>query len=245
MRIRKKLRYSPSGMALILPGDDCPGVVDAMLAACYDEEFCVALNFDPPFVADLMEAGFLVMSAGPYDTGSPEEPGFILLPKLHLTRSVLFWADIRETKTARRLLGRYELRVDTDFDRILERCAEVHGEDWLTPPLRESIRAVRTLGRPRVRPISFGVYREGELTAGEFGVAAGGVFSSYSGYRDEDSAGTVQMVLTGRFLREAGFAFWDLGMPLDYKDRLGARNLDPPHFVKIFREALVETINMW
>jgi Leu/Phe-tRNA-protein transferase len=62
-----------------------------------------------------------------------------------------------------------------------------------------------------------------------------GIYTSYSGYTDEDSAGTVQMALTGRWLRDQGFAFWDLGMPLEYKDRLGAVNLDSRQFVELWR----------
>jgi Leu/Phe-tRNA-protein transferase len=65
----------------------------------------------------------------------------------------------------------------------------------------------------------------------------GRVYTSYSGYRDEDSAGTVQLVLTGRWLRDQGFDFWDLGMPLDYKDRLGAINMEPGDFVPRYRKA--------
>jgi Leu/Phe-tRNA-protein transferase len=234
------LRYTQSGLIFIDPKDDCRLVVDAMLANGYDEDYCVALDFTPPFLAKLMEAGFLVMSMGFYDQAAGQTDGppdqVILLPKLHLVRSVLFWGDIRETKSARRLLGRYELRFDTEFDRVLERCAEVHGEDWLTAPLREGIRGVRGLKGIPVKPVSFELYRNGDLKAGEFGVAAGGVYTSYSGYREEDSAGTAQMLLTGRYLQEAGYAFWDLGMPLDYKDRLGARNIDPAQFVRLFRQ---------
>jgi Leu/Phe-tRNA-protein transferase len=236
------IRYTQSGYIVITPQDDLEWIVDAMLETGYQEEFCVALDFDPDFVAALMRAGFLVMSMPLEDA-----PSCILLPKLHLERSALFWGDLHEGKTVRRLLKRYELRCDTDFDRILERCAQVHGEDWLTPPLRESIRRIRAMRNSSVRPVSFGVYREGELRAGEFGVAAGGVYTSYSGYRDEDSAGTAQLVLTGRYLRDAGFAFWDLGMPLDYKDRLGARNISPRRFVELFRlglQALVAIPNL-
>jgi Leu/Phe-tRNA-protein transferase len=222
-----------------------------MLFVKYRGEFCFALNFDPAFIAALMGAGFLVMSARLED--QPESSGesrYLLLPKLHLTRSVLFFPAIRETKTVRRLRKRYELRFDADFDRILNRCVEVHGDDWLTPPLLESIRLIRERslrfvlpGKSAagsclpIRPVSFGVYRDGELAAGEFGIIAGRVYTSYSGYRDEDSAGTVQLILTGHYLREAGFAFWDLGMPLPYKDRLGALNVASPQFVELFRRA--------
>jgi Leu/Phe-tRNA-protein transferase len=236
-----RIRYTSTGHILIAPGDNLDGIVDAMLYTHYDEEFCLALDFTPPFIADLMAAGFLVMSAA---LGEPSReadgggaPRFLLLPKLHRERSVLFWEDLHMGKTIRRALNRYELRVDWEFDRILERCASVHGEDWLTRPLRESLGQVRRGGDPRVRPVSFGVYRAGELRAGEVGVAAGRVYTSYSGYHDEDSAGTAQMVLTAQYLRNEGFAFLDLGMPMEYKDRLGARSLTPHRFVPLFRQA--------
>jgi Leu/Phe-tRNA-protein transferase len=213
-----------------------------MISTNYREEFCLALDFDPLFIADLMAAGFLVMSArfsdddGPQNS-PPDRVRFVLLPKLHLMRSALFFPELHETRSARRLLNRYELRFDEDFDPILERCAAIHGDDWLTLPLRERIKAIRTIEGLPVRPVSFGVYRDGERKAGEFGVMAGRVYTSYSGYRDEDSAGTVQLILMARYLRDAGFDFLDLGMPMDYKDRLGARNIDPGQFVELFRNA--------
>jgi Leu/Phe-tRNA-protein transferase len=235
------IRYTQYGQIFIAPEDDPGWIVDVMLATGYDDEFCYALDFGPAFIAGLMRAGFLVMSAAvkPFPGPDGKLYQYLLLPKLHLERSVLFREDLRETKTARRLLKRYELRYDADFDRILDRCVRVHGGDWLTPPLLQSIREIRAFNTGPVRPVSFALYRDGELVAGEFGVVTGGVYTSYSGYRDEDSAGTVQLVLTGRYLRDAGFAFWDLGMPMDYKDRLGARNISPRLFVELFRNASI------
>ena len=133
------LRYTSAGYLLIAPEDDCRRVVDAMLAIGYAEEFCVALDFSPEFVARLMEAGFLVMSMkiDEEETGgkADENPAYILLPKLHLVRSALFFEYQRIKRSIRRFLGRYELRPNADFDRILDRCVQVHGADWLTPPL--------------------------------------------------------------------------------------------------------------
>lgn len=224
---------------VIFPQDDPDEVVDMLLATGYAEDFCLAADFDPIFVAALMEAGFLVMSA---EVGLPpaekeEGPRYLLLPKLHQIRSVLFFEELHVKRSIRGLLSRYELRMNRDFDRILDRCVEVHGEDWLTAPLRESIRTIQRYSSFPVRPVSFGLYREGELKAGEFGIMAGRVYTSYSGYYDEANAGTVQMILMARYLQEAGFAFLDLGMPLDYKDLLGARNIDPRSFVNHFRRA--------
>jgi Leu/Phe-tRNA-protein transferase len=238
------IRYTQSGQIFICPEDDPEWIVDVMLDTGYDEEFCYALDFDPVFIANLMKAGFLVMSTA---FGPAKGPGgklykHLLLPKLHVERSVLFWEDLHETKTAGRLLKHYELCYDTDFDRIVNRCVCIHGDDWLTPPLLKSLTAIRAFKDSPVKPAAFGLYRNGTLVAGEFGVVTGRVYTSYSGYTDEDSAGTVQMILTGRYLRDKGFAFWDLGMPLDYKDRLGARNITPRFFVELFRKARGESL---
>jgi Leu/Phe-tRNA-protein transferase len=246
--------YTSSGYIVIRPWDDPDGVVDAMLATDYSEEFCLALDFDPEFVAGLMKAGFLVMAASL--DGAEMEEQHILLPKLHLERSVLLFPRLRVKKSIRGKLSRYELRVDgrpaeeltsmealfslprspdSDFDIIMERCVAVHDDAWLTAPLRKVLREIRSRPWLPARPLSFGVYRDGVLRAGEFGVLAGRVYTSYSGYYDEDNAGSAQMILTARRLEKLGAPFWDLGMPLDYKTGLGAQNVDPLQFVKLFR----------
>jgi Leu/Phe-tRNA-protein transferase len=213
-----------------------------MLATGYDEEFCLSLCFDPAFIARLMEAGFLVMST----RINGEEDAYILLPKLHLVRSALFFENLHIKKSIKRFLGRYELRYDADFDYIVDRCIQIHGDDWLTPPLVRAIREIRAAADKKVTaagkatvaagPVSFGLYRDGRLVAGEFGVTVGRVYTSYSGYYDEDNAGTAQLVLTTQYLRDRGFAFFDLGMPLDYKRDLGAVDLSPGEFVELFRK---------
>ncbi|MDR1249343.1 MAG: leucyl-tRNA--protein transferase [Treponema sp.] len=241
---------------MIRPWDDPEDIVDAMLAADYGEEFCLVLDFDPGFVAALMKAGFLIMSVS-MDGGPEMGEQHILLPKLHLERSVLLFPQLRVKRSIRGKLSRYELRVDgrpaekltsmealfslprspaSDFDIVMERCVAAHDDDWLTVPLRNVLREIRSRPWLPARPLSFGVYRDGVLRAGEFGVLAGKVYTSYSGYYDEDNAGSVQMILTARYLEKLGAPFWDLGMPLNYKTGLGAQNVDPFQFVELFRK---------
>jgi Leu/Phe-tRNA-protein transferase len=235
------LRYTSAGYLVILPEDDPRLIVNAMLETGYSEEFCVSPSFDPDFIARLMEAGFLVMSAefGEY---------YVLLPKLHLVRSALFFENLHIKKSVKRYLNRYELRPDSDFDYIIDRCVEIHGNDWLTPPLVDAIKIIREratgmaaseadgMAAGNVRPVAFALYRDGKIVAGEFGVRSGGVYTSYSGFYDENNAGTVQLILTARYLQDKGYAFFDLGMPLDYKTNLGAEDISPEEFVRRFRE---------
>jgi Leu/Phe-tRNA-protein transferase len=236
-----QLNYTITGFIYISAEDDPDLIVDAMLDTAYSEEFCVSLDFDPAFIARLMEAGFLVMSTA-VEQEEEGDPSHILLPKLHLVRSALFFQNLHVKKSIQRFLGQYELRVNEDFEFILDRCVEVHGGDWLTPPLVDAIKEIRRTagaGANIARPVSFGVYRDGKLAAGEFGVIAGRVYTSYSGYYDEDNAGTVQLIKTTRWLEDNGFAFFDLGMPLDYKADLGAVDISPERFVELFRSGKV------
>ena len=230
------LRYLPSGHIFMDPGDDCDKVVDAMLETGYSEDFCLARDFEEDFIRRLMEAGFLVMSM------ELEDNFFILMPRLHLVRSVLFFPKLHIRKRIRPLLSRYELRTDTNFDFIMDKCLSIHGEDWLTPPFVEILKSLRRRAVPEhegmsARPFSFELYRDGELKAGEFGILMGRVYTSYSGYYEEDNAGTVQMILMAQWMEKAGFDFLDFGMPLDYKSDLGAENIDTRGFVEMFRAA--------
>ncbi|MDR0403286.1 MAG: GNAT family N-acetyltransferase [Treponema sp.] len=233
------IRFTQDGLIFLGPEDDCDTVVDIMLDINYSEEFCVAFDWDPDFIVRLIKAGFLVMSEQIFVKDEKENIAkrAIVLPKLHLVRSALFFHELHIKKSVKRFLDRYELLFDGDFETIVQKCIAVHGDFWLTPALLEALCAIRSRRDASVRPVSFGVYRDGKLVAGEFGVISGRVYTSYSGYHDEDNSGTVQMILMARYLEKAGFDFLDFGMPLDYKTGLGARNISPENFVALFRAA--------
>jgi Leu/Phe-tRNA-protein transferase len=230
------LRFTRAGYVYLDAEDDCRAAARALRLYDYDDELCVSREFDPAFIANLCAAGFLVMAV--YLTGENGGAGFpALLPKHHLVRSCLFFPDIHIKKTIRSRLDRYELRFNADFETIVDKCVEIHGSDWLIKPLVDSIKAMRNMKGLQAAPASFGLYRGGRLVAGEFGIIAGKVYTSYSGYYEEDNAGTIQMILTARYLEKNGFAFWDLGMPLDYKLTLGAREISRDTFMDAFFQA--------
>jgi Leu/Phe-tRNA-protein transferase len=237
-KIQYYIRYTPSGHIFIDPEDDCDALAEILPQIGYNEDFCIALDFEPLFIARLMAAGFLVMSAILTGEEEGEQDTVILFPKHHLIRSCLFFPELHIKKSIRSRLSRYELRFNVDFDRILDKCLETHGADWLTSPLVKAIREMHTSSSLPARPASFGLYRGETLVAGEFGIVAGRVYTSYSGYTEESNAGTVQMILTAEFLEKNGFAFWDLGMPLDYKLTLGAREISREDFMALFRKAV-------
>ncbi|MDR3301002.1 MAG: GNAT family N-acetyltransferase [Spirochaetaceae bacterium] len=255
------LRITNSGHLFVRPGDEPDAIINYIMQTGYEEEFVVSDSFEADFVAGLMSAGFLVMSVRLDEEGESEESEegaadvrgdgdvkefesekgaakiFALLPKHHNSRTVLFFDKLHIARSVKRLLPRYQLRAGADYEKIVQKCVAMHGDEWLTPPLLHCLDAIRTRKDERVRPYSFGLYKNGMLVAGEFGVLCGKVYTSYSGYYEENSCGRVQMILTAEHLRDNGFAFWDLGMPLDYKYTLGACDINMQEFIARFRAA--------
>jgi len=86
--------------------------------------------------------------------------------------------------------------------------------------------------------------KTGKLAAGELGYSAGSVYTSLTGFTAEDSAGSVQLATLGRYLSNGSFDMWDLGMGLEYKSRLGAKDMDRVQFVETIHKLRIKDPNV-
>ena len=80
----------------------------------------------------------------------------------------------------------------------------------------------------------------GALAGGELGYSVGGIYSSLTGFSEEDAAGSVQLLALGQLLTKCGFEYWDLGMDLDYKRRLGAELIPRSDFLAHVHRSRIE-----
>lgn len=232
---QQMVRFTQGGYIYIDQQDDLDFIVSVIGSETYQEEFCISRGFSPTFIASLMAQGFLVMSMQVQE--SENEFVTILLPKHHLMRNVLFFDKLHVSKNVKRVLPRYELKADDNFELILQRCVETHGDAWLTEELCASLVSLWKNPYPCVKMFAFGLYRDEKLVAGEVGVIVGKVYTSYSGYRTENNSGSVQIMKTAKYLEKNGFHFWDLGMPLDYKYTFGTIDISKNEFVELFKQA--------
>ena len=106
--------------------------------------------------------------------------------------------------------------------------------------------ARRPSGIVPVRLYSVEVYNveSGRLVAGELGYTVGSIYTSLTGFSCEDSAGSVQLAVLGRRLEQCGFDLWDMGMDMEYKERLGAHGMHRADFIRLVRRVRVEKPNV-
>jgi Leu/Phe-tRNA-protein transferase len=228
-------RLLSNGYLYIYPNDDLTLYVDVLTYINYPYEGCFSKCFDYDFVRKLIAAGFLTISTRIYNENKNAETW--VFAELHTVRSVLFFNNLHIKKTIRNKIAGYTLRVNVDYDTIISKCLQSHGDGWMTHPLLDVFSQIRCGSQSDVRMFCFGVYKDDKLIAGEFGTVVGKVYTSYSGFHGENNSGTVQMILTGKWLEQHGFAFWDLGMSLPYKTELGATLLPANQFVPLWRDA--------
>jgi Leu/Phe-tRNA-protein transferase len=230
----EKVKYSMDGYIIIEPQNDPNEIMDIIIKTKYDREYCISYSFDSIFISNLMSAGFLVMSKYKH---IENKNTLVVLPMHHITRSILNFRDLHISRTQKRYIKQYTLKFDHDFEKIINKCVNIHRSVWLSKELVDAILKIKHESIGNINPVSFGVYKNGELKAGEFGIISGKVFTSYSGYHEENNAGTIQMILTAKYLSNHNFSFWDLGMPLKYKQGLGAININLEEFLQMFRKA--------
>lgn len=203
--------------------------VTARIAKHWPSDFCWSACFEPNFLAALMYEGYLPTAHGPVE--GPTE--YILLPKLHQVRCLVQFEDLRVSKRARSDSREYLLAVDTAFDDVVDKCVKQHGESWLHPPIVDSFRRLfRSGGTGQVKMHSIEVKREGQLVAGELGYSVGRTYCSLSGFTSISGSGNVQCLGLALLLHERGFDFWDLGMGMEYKAQMGAREISRADFLQ-------------
>lgn len=97
--------------------------------------------------------------------------------------------------------------------------------------------------------------RNGKMVAGEIGVLTGGVWTSLTGWHSDSDTGTAQLVCLEMWLKNTGnpkcktdavdgsdikvapatrLLLWDMGMPIDYKLKLGFERVSRAQFFSLF-----------
>jgi leucyl/phenylalanyl-tRNA--protein transferase len=127
--------------------------------------------------------------------------------------------------------GRYEIRLDTAFDEVVQRCAERErpGQNgtWITPEM------TRAYGRLHRRGLAHSAeaWEDGELAGGLYGVSLGATFFGESMFADRPDASKAAFVTLVGWLAARGFDLVDCQVETDHLRRFGAREIPRDEFL--------------
>jgi leucyl/phenylalanyl-tRNA---protein transferase len=156
----------------------------------------VGADLEPGTVLAAYRRGMFPMplgAHGPIGWWSPDPRAVIPLDGLRVSRSL------------RRNLRRYEVRVDTAFADVIDACADpVRPHGWISPEIRRAYRTLHDLGW--AHSVEAWSCDDGELVGGLYGLAIGGLFAGESMFHRRTDASKAALVTLVGLLRGDGVA---------------------------------------
>ncbi len=158
----------------------------------------------------------------------PERRGVIPLDRFHVPD--------RLARTVRS--DRFIVRVDHDFDAVIEGCAQPRpgrARTWINGRIRTLYRKLYERGDCH----TVEVYAAGELVGGLYGVSLGCAFFGESMFHRARDASKVALVHLVARLRAGGYRLLDTQFVTDHLRTFGAVEVSRPAYHKLLDAALV------
>jgi len=153
-------------------------------------------------------------------------------------RGVLPLHGLRVARSLRKVVPRFEVRVDTAFAEVVRACADPRREGrWITPDVERAYSRLHTLGWAH----SVECWLDGELAGGLYGVAVGGLFAGESMFHRARDASKVALVALVRMLHEGAAPerrLLDVQWSTDHLARLGVVEVPRDEYLRRLRSAL-------
>jgi leucyl/phenylalanyl-tRNA--protein transferase len=151
-------------------------------------------------------------------------------------RGVLPLDGLRVSRSLRRSTRRFEVRIDTAFDDVVELCASLprpHG--WIS---RDIVRAYAQLHRLGLAHSVETWSSDGRLVGGLYGVAIGGLFAGESMFHLETDASKVALVGLVEHLADVPAALVDVQWSTPHLASLGVVDVTRVEYLRRLDDAL-------
>jgi leucyl/phenylalanyl-tRNA--protein transferase len=193
----------------------------------------VAHAITPEVVLKAYACGIFPMAESADDPGlywvEPEHRGIIPLDGLAISS--------RLARTVRS--GRFDIRIDHDFDAVIDACAapaEGRGTTWINGRIRSLYGALFRAGHCH----TVEAWRDGRLVGGLYGVSLGAAFFGESMFHRESDASKVALVhLVARLIAD-GFRLLDTQFVTEHLRSLGAVEMPRARYQKRLEAAVAQ-----
>lgn len=149
-------------------------------------------------------------------------------------RGVLPLDGLRVSRSLRRSTQRYEVRVDTAFEAVIEACAQLprpHG--WIDQHIVEAYTGLHRLGIAH----SYESWLEGELVGGLYGVRINGLFAGESMFHRATDASKAAVAGTVELLRGTPHALFDVQWSTPHLASLGVVEIPRTEYLQLLARA--------
>jgi leucyl/phenylalanyl-tRNA---protein transferase len=191
----------------------------------------IMIEITPQVLLKAYSCGIFPMAESAYDPAlywiEPQHRGILPLDQVHVSR--------RLRRTIRG--AEFEVRVDTEFDGVIEGCAASRPgrrSTWINSRIRQLYRELFDLGHCHTVEVWDGT----RLIGGLYGVALGGAFFGESMFSVERDVSKIALVhLCGRLIA-GGFVLLDTQFVTDHLRQFGTVEVDREEFQTRLEEAL-------
>ena len=152
-------------------------------------------------------------------------------------RAVLPLREVRRSRSLRRSIRRYEVRIDTGFAAVVDGCADpARPGGWITDDIRTAYLRLHELGWAH----SVEVWDADGLAGGLYGVAIGGLFAGESMFHVRTDASKVALLALVDLLEDDGDGrrLLDVQWATEHLLTLGAVEVRRTEYLERLRRAL-------
>ncbi len=185
----------------------------------------------PEILLKAYAAGLFPMAESADDSAlywiDPERRGIIPLDEFHIPKR------LRRTIKSKR----FEVKIDTAFDDVIEGCAASapgRSTTWINDRIRD------LYGELFQRGVCHTVetWRQGRLVGGLYGIELGGAFFGESMFSLETDASKTALVHLVARLKSGGYALLDTQFVTDHLTQFGAIEIDRPRYQTLLENAI-------
>ena len=155
-------------------------------------------------------------------------------------RGILPLDALRVTRSLRQSCRRYDVRIDTAFDAVIEQCADpTRDHGWIDEEIKAAYRRLHRLGWAHsVEAWTL----DGELVGGLYGVAIGGLFAGESMFHRERDASKVALVRLVEVLRDGGASLLDVQWSTEHLASLGVIDVNRADYLRRLATAIAQPL---
>jgi leucyl/phenylalanyl-tRNA--protein transferase len=191
----------------------------------------VLVEITPEVLLKAYACGIFPMAESAEDPGlywiEPELRGVLPLEEFHISDRLA-----RTVKS-----DRFEIRVDADFEAVIDGCAAPaagRAKTWINGRIRRLYRELFEVGRCH----TVECWRGGRLVGGLYGVRLNGAFFGESMFHTETDASKVALVHLVARLKRGGFRLLDTQFVTDHLRRFGAVETPRRDYHRLLERAL-------